>query len=217
MSLKELKKYLTHRVPFPDREFDALMKKGKELRFKARMPIIKTGDVDENVYIVRDGMVRGVFFANGRENTIYFAFPGDFVASTASLSLGLPAQITMEAFFRDGRDSHSDGRISENGRAVASFHALDDRVVSRADLDYRTQTDDSGRRCIRAVRCLNITEARADTAGTHQGNRLLSGYCRDLAEPPEESEEPLIKENLKINFKQLLSNLCKPGNMISDT
>ena len=53
MSLKELKKYLTHRVPFPDREFDALMKKGKELRFKARMPIIKTGDVDENVYIVR--------------------------------------------------------------------------------------------------------------------------------------------------------------------
>ena len=99
MSLKELKKYLTHRVPFPDREFDALMKKGKELRFKARMPIIKTGDVDENVYIVRDGMVRGVFFANGRENTIYFAFPGDFVASTASLSLGLPAQITMEAFF----------------------------------------------------------------------------------------------------------------------
>lgn len=99
MSLKELKKYLTHRVPFPDREFDALMKKGKEMRFKARMPIIKTGDVDENVYIVRDGMVRGVFFANGRENTIYFAFPGDFVASTASLSLGLPAQITMEAFF----------------------------------------------------------------------------------------------------------------------
>ena len=89
---------MTHRVPFPDREFDTLMKKGTELRFKARMPIIKTGDVDENVYIVRDGMVRGVFFSNRRENTIFFAFPGDFVASTATLTLGLPAQITIEAF-----------------------------------------------------------------------------------------------------------------------
>lgn len=99
ISLKELKKYLTHRVPFPDKEFDALMKKGRELRFKARMPIIQQGTLDENVYIVRDGMARGVFLANGRENTIYFSFPGDFFASTATLTLGLPAQITIEAFF----------------------------------------------------------------------------------------------------------------------
>ncbi len=99
ISLKELKKYLTHRVPFPDRDFDALMKKGRELRFKARMPIIQQGTLDENVYIVRDGMARGVFLANGRENTTYFSFPGDFFASTATLTLGLPAQITIEAFF----------------------------------------------------------------------------------------------------------------------
>ena len=90
MSLIELKKYLTHRVPFPDREFDTLMKKGTELRFKARMPIIKTGDVDENVYIVRDGMVRGVFFSNRRENTIFSLFPVISSHRQLPLLLGFP-------------------------------------------------------------------------------------------------------------------------------
>lgn len=98
MSLKALKKSLTHRCPFPDEEFEALMQKGKELRFTARMPIVKIGSVDQRVYIVREGMARGVYCAGGREHTIYFGFPGDFVASTASLCLGEPAVITVEAF-----------------------------------------------------------------------------------------------------------------------
>ena len=98
ISLTELKKSLTHRCPFPDEEFDALMEKGEELHFAAHIPIVRIGTEDDRVYIVREGMVRGVYCAGGREHTIYFAFPGDFAASTATLCLGEPALITVEAF-----------------------------------------------------------------------------------------------------------------------
>ena len=42
-----------------------------------------------------------------------------------------------------------------------------------------------------------------DTAGTHQGNSLLSGDCRDLAKPPEESQEPLVQKTLKMTWIRL--------------
>lgn len=76
MSLKALKKSLTHRCPFPDEEFEALMQKGKELRFTARMPIVKIGSVDQRVYIVREGMARGVYCAGGRSIRFISVFRG---------------------------------------------------------------------------------------------------------------------------------------------
>ncbi len=97
MSIEELKKNLTHVVPFPDKEFDILMSKGENKSFKARSTIVKKGTVDRHVYLVREGIVRGVYRSGGREHTFYFGFPGDFVASTGSLSLDRPAIITIEA------------------------------------------------------------------------------------------------------------------------
>lgn len=88
---------LTHVVPFPDKEFDILMSKGKTTAHKARSVIVQTGTVDNNVYLVREGIARGVYRNNSKENTIYFAFPGDFVGSSGSISLNRPAIISIEA------------------------------------------------------------------------------------------------------------------------
>lgn len=98
MSLEEIKRSLTFNYPFPDAQFESLISKSLEMKFKARMPIIRSGDVDENLYLVKDGLIRGVYSDNGKEKTFYFAFPGDLIASPTCLFRKQPAVITLESF-----------------------------------------------------------------------------------------------------------------------
>ena len=98
LSMKEIKKRLTVRSPFPEKEFESLLSKGTELRFKPRTPIVGPGVADDRIFLIKKGLACGVYRAKGREHTIYFAFPGDIIGSTAGLCLGKPTSISIETF-----------------------------------------------------------------------------------------------------------------------
>lgn len=49
-------------------------------------------------FLIKKGLACGVYRAKGREHTIYFAFPGDIIGSTAGLCLGKPTSISIETF-----------------------------------------------------------------------------------------------------------------------
>lgn len=98
LSMKEIKKRLTVRSPFPEKVFESLLSKGTELRFKPRTPIVGPGVADDRIFLIKKGLACGVYRAKGREHTIYFAFPGDIIGSTAGLCLGKPTSISIETF-----------------------------------------------------------------------------------------------------------------------
>ncbi|MFR2062551.1 MAG: Crp/Fnr family transcriptional regulator [Alistipes sp.] len=108
--MKEIKKRLTVRSPFPEKEFESLLSKGTELRFKPRTPIVGPGVADDRIFLIKKGLACGVYRAKGREHTIYFAFPGDIIGSTAGLCLGkLPNLIGN--LYEHGGDGNPDTEV----------------------------------------------------------------------------------------------------------
>ena len=79
ISLTELKKSLTHRCPFPDEEFDALMEKGEELHFAVSYThlLLKVTTLGEEVewILLTDTPVAGAYqLEAGADKSARYAF-----------------------------------------------------------------------------------------------------------------------------------------------
>lgn len=58
--------------------------------------IVDIGDVDSDVYIIHDGVVRGYMITDGAEVNIYFGMTGTLLTSMQGYSLGEPSIICIE-------------------------------------------------------------------------------------------------------------------------
>ena len=65
--------------------------------FKQNELIVKTGEINQNIYIPKEGIYRGFLYQGGKETTLYFGMEGDIVASIYSYYRGEPSVITIEA------------------------------------------------------------------------------------------------------------------------
>jgi len=59
--------------------------------------LIEAGDVAPDIYIVKEGVMRGVDFDGERERTISFGLPGTIFSSRHSFYAGLPSYYRVEA------------------------------------------------------------------------------------------------------------------------
>lgn len=83
--------------PLTDSVYDLIVDAADEVSYGKREAIIVTGVVDPDVYIIKDGIVRGYILSQGVENNIYFGLEGTLLASMQSFSQGAPSIICVEA------------------------------------------------------------------------------------------------------------------------
>lgn len=84
-----------------DRLLDKLLGMTTEVRVKPGRALIKYGQLDENVYIVKEGIVRYLWFDGLRERTYGFAEPGSMIVSYHCYYLRQPSFFQIEACRRE--------------------------------------------------------------------------------------------------------------------
>lgn len=99
-SIEDLKLLLNgpvaHRLP--DEDMDRLFSLMHEEHYAEGEAIIEEGSVNTNVYVLKEGIIRGLFDkGEDRETTIYFGVEGDYFLSTNSFLRDAPSLITLEA------------------------------------------------------------------------------------------------------------------------
>lgn len=75
---------------------DALLKLGTEQTFGAGDAVIRAGAVNDNLYIVKEGIVRIYKRGDDKELTLLMGDDGDIILSAFSFHGGLPAVLTIE-------------------------------------------------------------------------------------------------------------------------
>lgn len=78
-------------------QWDELFALATTIHLKKGEPLICSGDVDPNIYIVKEGVMRGVDFNGDRERTFCFGLPGTIFNSRFSFYKGLPSYYQIEA------------------------------------------------------------------------------------------------------------------------
>lgn len=72
-------------------EWDALFKLSTQIVLKKGDVLISPGDIEPDVYIVKEGIIRGVDFNGDQERTFCFGLPGTVFNSRFSFYRKLPS------------------------------------------------------------------------------------------------------------------------------
>ena len=94
--LVEILKNEAQFVP-PDGMFRSLIDMGNRLKLKRKESIVKEGDIDDNMYIIVDGVMRVWYLDGGIEMTHAFGSAGTMVHPMHCYYCGLPSPDTYEA------------------------------------------------------------------------------------------------------------------------
>ena len=73
-----------------------LLALGEEVHFGPKKAVIEFGHINRNVYIVKEGILRGVYFEKEKEDTYGFASPGTILLSPHSYYMNQPAVMQFE-------------------------------------------------------------------------------------------------------------------------
>lgn len=80
-----------------EENLDKLFSVMQEVHYSQDEIIVKEGEVNNNVYIAKEGVFRGFLFQGSKEVTLYFGIEGDIVASVFSFYRDEPSIVTIEA------------------------------------------------------------------------------------------------------------------------
>lgn len=92
----KLKELMTYKCSLSDESFEALLALGTEQIFGAGDAVIRAGAVNDNLYIVKEGIVRIYKRDDDKELTLLMGDEGDIILSAFSFHGGLPAVLTIE-------------------------------------------------------------------------------------------------------------------------
>ncbi|MDH6311745.1 CRP-like cAMP-binding protein [Parabacteroides sp. PFB2-10] len=79
--------------PLPEDDLNRLFEVGKEVFIPKRTILIRKGEVNRSLYLLKSGIVRGYIREGNRESTIWYAAPGEAVYSSWGFTKGLRSQI----------------------------------------------------------------------------------------------------------------------------
>lgn len=77
--------------------YDYIVANSELMLFQKGEPVIDIGQINPDVYIVCDGIIRGYVVNGDVETNFYFGLEGTFVTSMQGFSAGAPAIIKIEA------------------------------------------------------------------------------------------------------------------------
>lgn len=80
-----------------DRTIERLQEKLTCEKYGKGTRIIQQGKVSGHLYIIKKGVVRGLFENGETESTLLFGVPGNLIVSLASITLGQPSLTSFEA------------------------------------------------------------------------------------------------------------------------
>lgn len=83
-----------------DEEWDALFALAEEISLRKGEVLIAPGEVNPDIYIVKEGILRGVDFDGDQERTFCFGLPGTVFNSRFSFYRLLPSYYQIEACVR---------------------------------------------------------------------------------------------------------------------
>lgn len=92
----KLKELMTYKCTLSDEGFEALMALGREQAFAAGEVVIKEGLVNDNLYIVKEGIIRISRRYEEKTMTLLMGDDGDVILSAFSFHGGLPAVLSIE-------------------------------------------------------------------------------------------------------------------------
>lgn len=76
---------------------DKLLMYSEEIRLKPGGVLIRYGQTDTNIYIVKEGIIQLLYFKGEKEVTFGFAFPGTFMCSPQSVYMNHPSVMQIES------------------------------------------------------------------------------------------------------------------------
>lgn len=83
--------------PLSDLLYDYIIQNSSETTFGKGETVVDIGETNPDIYIIKNGIVRGYMIHEGIETNIYFGMEGTLLTSMQSFSLGQPAIIRIEA------------------------------------------------------------------------------------------------------------------------
>lgn len=162
-----------------DELFDRLLDGGEEVSLLTYEPMIDAGDLNPNIYIVKEGLIRGTYLDRNNEITAGFALPGTLLISFHSYYDGEPSYYRYEAccptvvvripkvyFDSLARESH------EFALWVMSAHQ---NQLYYTEVRHRLLSGDAKKRLLQLTRRLSSVfpaTGNADTAGDGDSHDL---------------------------------------------
>ncbi|WP_338225206.1 Crp/Fnr family transcriptional regulator [Algoriphagus confluentis] len=96
--MRELAQYIKNHVPGVGDELLPDIEENFRIRFLGKGEhLIREGEVCKNVYFVKKGFLRNYVLKDGKDNTVWFFFPSDFLTVFDSLQLKSPGRENTEA------------------------------------------------------------------------------------------------------------------------
>ncbi|MDE6360694.1 MAG: Crp/Fnr family transcriptional regulator [Muribaculaceae bacterium] len=82
--------------PMSDRIYNTITENAELLTFRKGETLVDIGSIDPDIYIIKQGIVRGYMVNDGVEMNIYFGMDGTLLASMQGYSLSRPSIICIE-------------------------------------------------------------------------------------------------------------------------
>ncbi len=83
--------------PLDDHLFKLIVDNSRLLEYSKGEAIVDFGEIDQDLYIIREGIVRGYMHGQYDEVNIFFGMTGTLLCSMHGFSLGEPSKIRIEA------------------------------------------------------------------------------------------------------------------------
>ena len=89
---------LIHKIyPLPDNDLQALFDEGEEISIPKGEHIIREGEINKSIYILKSGVLRGYYSGEDKEVTVWFVIPGEPAFSTWGYIEGRASRLSIEA------------------------------------------------------------------------------------------------------------------------
>lgn len=82
--------------PMSDRIYNTITENAELLTFRKGETLVDIGSIDPDIYIIKQGIVRGYMVNDGVEMNIYFGMDGTLITSMQGYSLSRPSIICIE-------------------------------------------------------------------------------------------------------------------------
>lgn len=96
-SMDKFKEKLCKKYRLQETDVQFLLERMEEVRFKKKETIVREGNKNANLYLIKQGIWRGYFHKDGVDTTIWFASEGEAAFSIWGYMDNAYSQVTIEA------------------------------------------------------------------------------------------------------------------------
>lgn len=95
--MEKWRERLHERYAISTEELDYVLSKATEVTFEPNVAVVNEQEINTNLYVLAEGIWRSYTYKDGKEATIWFASPGDFIFSAWGYIMGQPSLLCIES------------------------------------------------------------------------------------------------------------------------